>query len=390
MFKKTKSIKLMFIINSLSYIGMNFHHPITPTLFTELNLPSYIFGTSFATMCLFSFLFSIYWGEKINKYGRVKILAISTFMYGIGQLCLLLANNEAFIYLGRALAGTFVGGNTVALISYIIDLSDDNNRGKNISILTASSTISGSIGYLIGGFAGNTNYKISLYIQIIWMILLSIFIIFKVEETYINKDYVAKNTNPFKSFINMKKYMNYTLLLILFMVLFSNLATSSYDNSFNYYIKAILDLTPTSNGLFKFAFGIIGLIINMTINIWILRSNNISKKLAIILLLCGLFPIGALLFSDMIPFIMFNVLFFACNYMYQPILQTISLENKYDNDISVITGIVNSIKYLGMVIGSSFAGFIFDIHYNLPFIISIIGFILASIFCILYYRTNKN
>ena len=52
---------------------MNFHHPVTPTLFTNLNLPSYVFDTSFATMCLFSFLFSMYFGKKENVVGRVKV-----------------------------------------------------------------------------------------------------------------------------------------------------------------------------------------------------------------------------------------------------------------------------------------------------------------------------
>ena len=387
--KKTQSLTLIMIINALTYVGMNLHHPITPTLFTNLNLPSYIFGTSFATMCLFSFLFSIYWGEKVNKYGRVKIIALTSIMYAIGQFCLLIATNEFFIYIGRAIAGTFVGGNTVGIISYIIDLSDDNNRGKNISISTAISTISGAIGFLIGGVIGNSNFKISLYVQIIWMALLGIFTLLALKETYINKNYISKKSNPFNAFLNMKKYMNYTLFLILLVVFFANVATSSYDNTFNYYVKAILDLTPNANGLFKFLFGISGLLANMTLNIWILKQDDVSRKLAYILLLCGIFPIGALMSNNIIPFISFNILFFACNYMYQPILQTISLVNKYDNDISIISGIVNSIKYLGMVVGATTAGFIFDINPNLPFIISIIAFIIGSISCLLYYN-NQN
>ena len=102
---------------------MNFHHPVTPTLFTNLNLPSYVFDTSFATMCLFSFLFSMYFGKKENVVGRVKIFVLCAIMYALRQFCLSIDTNEIYIYIGRAVSGIFSGGCMVSTLAYLIDVS---------------------------------------------------------------------------------------------------------------------------------------------------------------------------------------------------------------------------------------------------------------------------
>ena len=385
---KHKSVGMILFLIFLYSVGMNFHHPITPTLFSELNLPSYIFGTSFAVMCLFSFLFSMYWGDKVNVIGRVKVFALCSIMYAFGQYCLSIANNELFIYVGRAVSGSFSGGCAVASLTYLIDISPLEKRGTNIAISTAIITASGTLGFLLGGIIGNSNYMISLYVQIIWMVSVGIIALLFLEETYINKGYRSKsNINPFVSFINMKKYMDKALFIILFVVFFANFATSSYDNSFNYYLKAVLDLTPISNGIFKFVFGLVGLCANMTINIYIVRKLNVNFSLMMTLLLCALFPIGSLLSNNMITFVLFNVLFFAVNSIYQPLLQTVGIKDRFNEDVSNITGIINSIKSLGMVCGSSIAGFVFDYNHDFPFMISIVMFLFATIVC---YFTIKS
>ena len=67
---KKKSVFRMMVITVLLGIGMNFHHPVTPTLYTAMELPSRIFGTSMAVMCFFSFLTSVFWGEFSNHIGQ--------------------------------------------------------------------------------------------------------------------------------------------------------------------------------------------------------------------------------------------------------------------------------------------------------------------------------
>ena len=383
---KRKSIFLILSLTGLSNIGMNFHHPITPTLFTDLNLPSYIFGTSFAVMCLFSFLSSMYWGDKINSIGRVKVFAICTFAYGIGQFFLLIAPNEMFIYFGRAISGIFASGAAVSALTYLLDIVSVEKRGHYIAISTAIITVCSTIGFLFGGILGEFHYKYSLIFQVIWMFVLAILSLLLLEETNNKDNYnTSSSFNPFMA----RHHMTFSLAIILFIVFFANFASSSYDNSFNYYLKAVLDLTPIANGVFKFIFGIVGLIANMTLNIWIVKKTNINVSLTIVLVLCALFAFGSLYFEGIIPFIIFNIIFFGFNSVYLSLLQTISLNSKSTDEISIISGIINSFKSLGMVCGATVAGFVFDIDADLPFIISICMFIIAAIFTLTTIRKKE-
>ena len=98
---KKKSVFRMLVITVLLGIGMNFHHPVTPTLYTAMGLPSRIFGTSMAVMCFFSFLTSVFWGEFSNHIGRVKVFTISCVCYGLAQLSLGFSSSELMVLISR-------------------------------------------------------------------------------------------------------------------------------------------------------------------------------------------------------------------------------------------------------------------------------------------------
>lgn len=388
---KKKSVFRMFVLSALIGIGMNFHHPITPTLFTELNLPSYVFGSSFAIMCFFGFLTSIFWGEFSDRVGRVNVFAITCIGYGLSQYLLMTADSELGVYFARACSGICSGGINVSTFAYVVDLSSPKDKGLNIAKYTAILSVFAAVGYLLGGFIGSSTYQNSLIIQIIWMFATGILSLFYVAESYTEK---VKNKNllqslsPFSSFKSIKRFASVSFVLLLVAVFLTNLASGSYDNSFNYYLKAVLDFNPIYNGVFKAAFGITGLIANLTINIWIVKKTDIDKSNIIVLLFCALLPLGSLNNNNFILFAIFNILFFTANAIHQPIIQSMGLIGQSSENVGVIIGIISSIKNLGQVCGALIAGFVFGIDYNYPFILSILAFSLAVIICLIRLKTR--
>ena len=55
-----------------------------------------------------------------------------------------------------------------------------------------------------------------------------------------------------------------------------------------------------------------------------------------------------------------------------------------------MVGAYNSMKSLGMVIGSFFAGFIYEVGPKLSFVSSAVAFLSAIIFAYLTYRKNES
>ena len=83
--KSENKMTSFFVIVFLHYAAANFAHPITPTLIVELQLPSYTFGTAFATMALTSFLFSPFWAKMKELFSARLLLLTGSVGYGLGQ-----------------------------------------------------------------------------------------------------------------------------------------------------------------------------------------------------------------------------------------------------------------------------------------------------------------
>lgn len=388
--KKSQSFNLALILSGLVWIGCNLHHPNTPTFFTDLNLPSRLFGTSFAAMCFTGFLVSPVWGALTDKRGRIKIIAISCLIYGISQLLLSFSTTELEVLLSRALSGVGSGGFTVGLGAYIVDISSLEKRSMNLVIYTAVMSVASAMGYLIGGFIGIYSASLAFMIQGIYIILvgLLIFILLK-ESTNIKEKVKLKDLNPLKSFIDSKKVMSQALIAFLIMVFFASIASSSYDNAFNYFIKNQLDLSSAYNGMVKAIIGMIGLISNFTINVWLIKKTNLSRSIIYVIGLCCSVGILTLVITDQTLFIILNIAFLSLNAITLPIFQTLAVDGQAQNNIGIANGIFNALKSLGTVFGALVAGYIYEINVKGPFILGTAMFILALVGSFYYKKCIK-
>ncbi len=392
---KKQSIMRMLFITAMLGIFMNIHHPVTPTLFSQLELPSRIFGTSFAAMCFFSFLTSPFWGEMSDAKGRIKVLTISCIGYGIAQLTLGFSTTELTVLLSRSFAGVFSSGTAIASLAYVADLYSLKERGKGMSIYIAIQSVSLACGYLLGGLLGSVSFYLAFNVQGIGMILVGIFTMLTMEESLMERtslkfNQLFKTINPLASFLNARFLFNRMIFPFLLTIVLSSFATTCYDNAFNYYLKDQMNFIPAYNGILKAIVGVIGLIANFTLNMWIVAKTRVRLSLATTLLFCALFAGTGILFTAHLTlFLVFNLLFFTVNAVYQPIIQTLSVENRSSQEIGVITGLVNAIKSLGNVAGSLFSGMIYDISANLPFLVAAIFFLFASVFSFDYFRKGE-
>lgn len=388
---KKKSIGGMLVVTAFLGIFMNIHHPVTPTLFSSMELPSRIFGTSFAMMCFFSFLTSPFWGEMSDAKGRLTVFLISCIGYGIAQISLGYSSNEFFVLLSRSLAGVFASGAGIASMAYVADLYDAQSRGRGMSIYIAVQSISLAAGYLIGGFLGVISFKFAFTFQGVGMILLGIFAYKLLQESYestkrIDAKNLLKTINPFTSFVNAKSLITKALVYFLFVVVLSSFASTCYDNAFNYYLKDQLNFSSAYNGIIKAIVGLIGLVANFTINMWIIEKTKIRKSLTVVLLLCSTATFGILLQENLVIFIIANLFFFTVNAIYQPIVQTLMIEGRSNDEIGIATGLINAVKSLGSVLGALVAGMVYDISSLFPFLLAGVMFTLSTCFSFIYSK----
>lgn len=379
-----------FVFYALYSVFSNVAHPITPTMFKNIGYPDYMFGVSFAAMAVGVFLSSPFWGKVGDNIGHARLFAFTMPLYGLSQMWFGLSTSVYMTALSRFFCGLFSGGTVVASMAYVVNATEQENRGRYMSYYAAINSVFSAFGYFVGGILGNKSVFLVFIVQTSSLLIVSSLSYLILKNTGNNKfTYSTASANPFKAFIDMKKIMSAALITFLLTVFLTSFATTAYDNALNYYIRAAMNLPSSYNGAIKAVIGIVSLIVNFSINIYIVNKTDIRKSIIFVLGLCGIS-------SMIVPFIhvraMFfggNIIFFMFNAIYLPIQQVLVTKDRDMETSGIISGIFNSFRAVGMIFGSLFAGFIYSWGNILPFIGASIAFILSSVISFINYKQHK-
>ena len=384
-----------FIIVGIFQMAASFAHPVTPTIFKELNLGSYMFGVALSAMMFVNFLFSPFWG-KINTYiSSKRSMLISCIGYALGQLFFGLAKTELAFIGARMFAGIFTGGAFVSMLTYIVNTTEDpKERGTNLTIYATLQGMCGAFGYFVGGIIGNGSPYIAVGAQVVTLALCGVLLQLtcvddrKVGEKLVPRQLV-KEANPFKAFADSRHFMSIMLAVLFAMCALQNLGNTAFDQTFNYYIKDIFNFPSSYNGLIKGVMGLITLVANSTICIWLIRKTNVRKSIIFVLILCSSTMLGALLFNNVVPFVVLNVVFFAFNGMSMPMLQDLVAQQAKGENSNLVMGFYNSMKSLGGIVGALFSGLLYTANPRFPFVMGFAAFLIATMLSIVYFRSKS-
>lgn len=388
-----REVKKILLFSGFIWLVANLHHPVTPSYFTGLNLPDHIFGTSYAAMVFAIFLTSPVWGSVGDKGKRKSGLVIATFFYGLVQMGFAFAGTVTGILFLRVLAGMAAGGFHVGLMSALVDISSDKNRKVIMARYSAILSVCAALGFLVGGLLGRFTPQVVFLIQGMSMVLVSLGIKLFVKET--NPQQVGDKTRKTKYVWNIisearanKEVFNTWVIIFLSITFFVGIAYSGNNNAFNYYLKAELNMEPIVNGIWKATVGIIGLIANLSINVWIINRKDIKKSLIYILLSNSIFAYLLFLNDSTVPFFMFSLLFFTLYTIQVPILQGFAVEGKME-DVGFMAGVFNAIKSLGEMLGAIVAGFSYSLGSKTPFLIAAISLSIAFLLSVFNHFRNE-
>ncbi|WP_320406090.1 MFS transporter [Gudongella oleilytica] len=388
-----RQYKKLMIISVFLWLTTNFHHPVNPTYFTELNLPNHVFGTSMAFMVSAVFLTSPIWGSLGDNYGRKKTLVYSTLLYGMTQIAYGMSTQLWHILLLRAIAGMFSGGFMVGFLAAVVDVSDESNRAERIAAFSAVMSVSMSIGFLIGGILGYLPVRYVFYIQGIVMMAVSLAIHLTLGETNSPSGESTKPDfiwNILKDKDKSKAVFTPWILIFLGVTLFVFIAYSSNTNAFNYYLKEQLDFKPIVNGIWRAGTGIFGLIANLTINVWLARNYKGKNALVIFLSFTLLGSIMIYANTSIIPFMGWSLFYFTMHTVLFPMLQSFAVKST-EHGAGFMSGLFSASRSLGEMLGALIAGFAYGIGNRVPFLLSIIAIAIALILGVmqLTVRTGK-
>ncbi len=388
----TRFYFVCFIINSMSCVIL----PVTPTIFKNINFPDYMFGVSFAAMAAGMFLFSPYWGRLGDRVGHTNALILSCVGYCIGQILFGVSRTVWLTILVRFFTGFFSAGTMVSFMSYVADSGEgEKQKAKYMSYYSAVLSVSNAAGYFLGGVIGSASIFYAFVFQIAGVIFSCVYAWICLEDPVNVKVRFsgAKSLNPFEALKDIKEIASVSFIMILTAVFLAAFGTFAFDNTLSYFLRAELDFPASYNGYIKAAVGIIGLLANFTINMFIIEKTNIRISIIYVLFMCGITALILYFVRGNALFVIITLIHFTFNSIYMPIIQVLATKADENIPVGSISGVFNSIRSLGMFLGSMAVGFIYVLDSRIPFIAVAAAFLSGSFVCManyMYYGKQKS
>lgn len=393
--KDTGRLGYFFVVMFVFNMAANFVHPVTPAIIVDLHLNDYMFGLALAAMMAFNFLFSPFWGKVAGFASSKKVILICGFGYALGQVFFGLAKTEMQFLLARMFAGIFVGGCYVSFLTYTVNCSDEQKRGRNLAINATVSSVSASFGYFVGGMIGEINVFYSVWVQAITLAATSVLLYLGCADDRKNCGVIwrgkqlLRECNPFSAILQCRRFMTKVLVFLFLAYGLGNLGHIAFEQCFNFYLRDQFMLTSGYNGVIKAALGVISMISNSTLCMWILRRKQISPYIAGVMGVCTAAMIGVIFFESIVPFIVINVLFFAFYYISVPLMQNRAAVLGAGENSNLVMGAFNATKSFGSIFGSALAGVFYGWHPKAPFVFGLAAFAFAALMAVCMIKAEK-
>ncbi|MCR1901350.1 MFS transporter [Ligilactobacillus apodemi] len=378
-----KKFTFLALIASFN-LAANYAHPITPAYFKLWHLDSAMFGYAFAVMSLGMFLGSPFFGELAKSINARILMAGGSIGYSLAQVLFALGHTPGIILWGRLLAGIACGAFFVGALTYIANTSLADERGANLTLNATVQTVFGALGYFIGGIIGSFDLMWAFSLQIVQLFVTGILFYFLLVDDLANPEKLnLKKACQSLTFIPRLAPKDAPLSRLLWGLLGVSVLTflgyTAFDQSFNYYLKDVFDLSSSYNGTFKGAVGLISLVANMTFGMFLVKKTDLKRSTPVILGACALF-MGAVLFSpNLLIFFSLNLVFYAFYAVSVPMVQDLITNQATPKTQSTVLGFYQASQSFGRIIGAFIAGILYDLNNLIPFSLGAVSFLIAAL-----------
>ena len=371
------SFPILCVLFGLESVAANVVHPVEPAFYIALGLPDWIFGAAYAAMAFGLFSFAPFWGLVSDRIGRVPTLAITLLTYGLSQLAFLVSTTVATILLARFAAGAFCAGVGVAAMAYVADVSDAGTCGRRMTVFAAVQNVATAFGYLVGGVVGEGDPGRSFVLQffILAAVSLGAFVLLREGPQFVRSErrLTLASANPLAAFAGTRVIMSPWMVAFLVSTVCACLASSAFDNSFNYYLRDQFGFPTTYNGVIYAVVGALGLAANLLIGLRLQRSRDVERSVSVVLLCAAAVLAATLLATTMPVYLGLNIVFYIFNSMYLPLMQALAIEGDPTGH-GMVSGLFQSFKSLGAMVGALVAGFIYEASPLAPFVMAAVAF----------------
>ncbi len=379
----TSSRKQVFILSfALVVVSLGFGMviPIFPFYVDRFGGGGKELGLLIAIASLTELLFGPVWGGISDQVGRKPILMLGMVGYGLSSLLFGLSTELWMLYASRALSGVLSAATASTAMAYIGDSTSDEDRGGGMGILGAAMGLGIILGPGFGGWLGGISLATPFFAAAGLSLASMVLILCLLPESLPAE--ARQGTGP-KVKTNQLGELWRALFspigILLFMAFLASFGLANFEAVFGLYALEKFNYGPERVGMILAVVGLVSAIGKVFTGSLTRRWGDAAVIKTS--LLTGSVGYLVLLLANTYPTILLATGFFVLSktFLRPAVLSLTSKQATIGQGAAM--GLSNSAMSLGRIVGPIWAGFIFDVNYDYPYLsgaaILFIGFFLS-------------
>jgi DHA1 family multidrug resistance protein-like MFS transporter len=380
-----KNIAILSLTLAVVMLGFGMVMPIFPFYIESMGASGSELGLLIAISPFMQLLFAPIWGSVSDRQGRKPVLAVGLLGYGISMLLFGLASELWMLFVARGLGAILSAATMPTTMAYISDSTTEQDRGGGMGVLGAATGLGMVLGPGLGGWLAveslSTPFFITAGVCLLTLLLVLLFLPESLPAAA--RRSTATQIKPAAQVREMWRALSSRPLgILLTMAFLVSFGLTCFQGIFGLYALERFGYGTEEVGWILAVVGIVAALTQGAL------TGPLTKRwgepaVIKVTLLGSAAGFGLLLTADTLPAVLLTIaLFTVPNALLRPAV--ISLTSKRaDTEQGVAMGLNNSFNSLGRIVGPIWAGFAFDVNFNLPYLsgaaIMVAGFVISLI-----------
>jgi MFS transporter, DHA1 family, multidrug resistance protein len=374
-------------------LGFGMVIPLFPFYIERMGGGGTELGLLVAIASLTELLFGPVWGSISDRVGRKPILMLGMLGYGLSSLLFGLSTELWMLYASRALSGVLSAATASTAMAYIGDSTSDEERGGGMGILGAAGGLGLILGPGFGGWLGGVSLATPFFaaagISLVTMLLILLLLPESLpasarERVPREASLVGRRMSLYPA--RDQGYKLWSALLspigiLLFMAFLASFGLANFEAVFGLYALEKFSYGPERVGMILAVVGLVSTVGKVFTGALTKRWGDASVIKAS--LFAGSVGFLVLLLANTYPTILLATGFFILSKTFlRPAVFSLTSKQATVGQGAAM-GLSNSFVSLGRIVGPIWAGFIFDVNFDYPYLsgaaILFIGFLISLV-----------
>ena len=392
-----KQVAILAFALIVVMLGYGMVIPLFPFYIEKLGAGGSHLGLLISTSALLELIFGPIWGSISDRTGRKPILLLGLLGYSLSSLLFGLSTELWMLFASRALSGVLSSATAVTALAYISDSTSERDRGGGIGMLGAAVGLGLILGPAAGGWLGSSSLALPFFIAAGSSLLALVLAALWLPESL---PIEARQQTGRVRTIDLGalwRALCGPIGLLMFLLFLVSFGLTNFESIFGLYAAQELGYGPERVGTILAVVGLVStlgkaVLIGPLTRRWgeapIIKVSLAASAAGFVILLLAVTYPGVLLATGVfiLSKTLLRTVIISLASKRATLRQPRQAQDKAQGSAvgqGATMGLSNSFMSLGRIVGPIWAGFIFDVNVNYPYLsgaaIMFVGFLISLV-----------